>query len=81
MCVPYLGGEGKNREDSTRLLSVASHERIRGNGHRLKCRKFQSNHSFAKEAEHWNITPTAVLEPPLIVVLKTQLDTVLTNSL
>lgn len=27
---------GKNRKDRSRLLSVVSHESIRGNGHRLK---------------------------------------------
>lgn len=60
---------------------MVSHKRIRGNGRRLKYRKFHSKHSFVRVAEHWNVSPAAVLEPPLVVVLKTQLDTVLTNSL
>lgn len=53
VCVPWLGEEGKNREDSARLLSVVSHKRIRGNGYRLKYRKFHSNHSSVRVAEHW----------------------------
>ena len=78
MCVAWVG---KYRKDRSRLLSVVSHETIRGNGHRLKYRKFHSNRSFVRVAEQWNVSPTAVLEHPSKAIFKPQLDTVLTHLL
>jgi len=52
----------------------------RGNGHKLKHRKFQLNTTKnflnLRVTEHWNRLPRAVVESPSLEIFKTCLDKV-----
>jgi len=81
----YKHFTGGYPEDRARLFSVVPSNRTRGNGHKLKHRKFRlnmrKNFFTLRVTEHWARLPREAVDSPSLEIFKTCLDKVLCSLL